>query len=499
MLTARQRYLRKLWVAGLGLLIAVTVAYGWVRLTTDGIVDDSAENVAASTTGDDSVAGAAAGGGATAALVLAILAAASRFVDPARSAAAFIASPRSEAQEGALAEARKEIGSLLNQAGVPTARSMVIFVDDLERSRPPSAIDICEVANQLLDHPGVFVVYLADMAKIASTVEIKYKDYAQRPAHHHHAGPGGISPADDPVSHGLVDRGPGPHEQPARSQHSNGWWGRAYMEKMVQIQIDIPELDRAAGSDLLRLITTQSRAAAARRQEDQRMRSAFSWPGVIARPIKTVAGWLEARRKRTLVERLYRLVEENREAGALDTASFEVEARQQGIGDDMIGRVIQRNTEESETYRAAEAVAVAYLPNNPRAIKRLANRLRFEAEVSDELSLMFGPALSPDPRLVGKWAVLTTRWPALTESLRAGQADLTELENIPAAELPDRLSRYVRPGVAGHEIDDLTRLITTEPHFGDTVDQFVYHRLAPAGDPVTSTGGPPRPEPTHPS
>ena len=510
MLTARQRYLRKLWVAGLGLLIAVSVAYGWVRITTDGIVDGTEETTEtadgaateASDDGEDSVAGAAAEGGASAALVLAILAAASRFVDPARSAAAFIASPRSEAQEGALTEARKEIGSLLNQAGVPTARSMVIFVDDLERSRPPSAIDICEVANQLLDHPGVFIVYLADMAKIASTVEIKYKDYARWAAPTQPSAAVGTA-VDSEEADDDAENGDRPDRDPHVAHHGNGWWGRAYMEKMVQIQIDIPELERAAGSHLLRLITAQSRAAADRRQDEERLGNQFSWLATIARPIAAVTGWFEDRRKRTLVERLYRLVDENSDGGEIDVQAVETEARQKGFDDELVGRVIRRTTEVSETYRAAEKVAVAYLPNNPRAIKRLANRLRFESEVADELSRLFRLQSSTDPRLVGKWAVLTTRWPALAEALKAGRVDLADLEKLKPKELPDQLQPYVRPGVAGHEMAHLAQLLTDEPRFGPAIDQFLYHRLAPVDANetanVTTTGEPPRPEPTHPS
>ncbi len=468
MLTGRQRYRRKLWVTTLGFFIAITVAYGWVRLTTDGIVDGNDDTAAQSADDTNSVAGAAAEGGAGAALVLAILAAASRFVDPARSAAAFIASPRSEAQEGSLNEARKEIGRLLNQAGVPTTRTMVIFVDDLERSRPPSAIDICEVANQLLDHPGVFIVYLADMTKIASTVEIKYRDYAGSSGTSHRPGRAGR-----PGDNGSGDPGD------EIGHHGNGWWGRAYMEKMVQIQIDIPELDRAAGSDLLQRITAQSRAAATRRQQEQRKPEGFSWAPFVTSPIRAAGTWLETRRKRVLVERLYRLVDSNRQGGSLDVDSFENAAAEQGIDPTMVGRVIHRHSDESETYRAAEAVAVDYLPNNPRAIKRLANRLRFEAEVSDELGLMFDPQSWIDPRLVGKWAVLTTRWPSLAEALRAGRIRVEELEIMMRDELAERLDDHVRPGVADHEIDHLTGLLTTEPRFGDSIDWFLYHRLVP--------------------
>ncbi len=493
MLTARQRYWRKLWVAGLGILIAVTVAYGWVRLTTDGIVDAADDGSAQSDEGDDSVAGAAAEGGAGAALVLAILAAASRFVDPARSAAAFIASPRSEAQEGALNEARKEIGSLIRHAGVPSTRSMVIFVDDLERSRPPSAIDICEVANQLLDHPGVFIIYLADMAKIASTVEIKYKDYAQWASPRHRADEAG-GPDGNGAKRGKEERS---DAGAAPANNGNGWWGRAYMEKMVQIQIDIPELNQTAGADLLRLITANSRAAAIR-QEEERQRRGISWSAMVGPVTGAVADWYRNRRKRLLVERLYQLVDRNRDGGSLDVEGFRTDAEKVGLDPDLIGRVIQRNAGESETYRAAEAIAVHYLPNNPRAIKRLANRLRFEAEVSDELGLMFGPDSRVDPRLVGKWAVLTTRWPALTEALRSGRLDWQDLESSPQTDdLADRLRQHVRPGVAHHEIDQITALLAAEPPFGDTIDTFLYHRLAPP--PRSTTDEAHQPEPVPPS
>src|SRR6266511_2920595 len=47
-------------------------------------------------------------------------------------------------------------------------RRFVIFVDDLERCRPPRAVEVCEVASQLLGHPNVVTVLVADMATIAT-------------------------------------------------------------------------------------------------------------------------------------------------------------------------------------------------------------------------------------------------------------------------------------------------------------------------------------------
>jgi KAP family P-loop domain len=138
----------------------------------------------------------------------------------AQAASSFIDDPQSEAARGSMAEVKNQLGAIVKQA-TKGGRRIVIFVDDLERCRPPKAVDVCEVATQLLAHPQVVTVLLADMRAVAAAAAIKYAELEGRYA-------------------------------PATSQDRNGddgraSYGRAYLEKVVQLEFRIP-----AGRDLVK-------------------------------------------------------------------------------------------------------------------------------------------------------------------------------------------------------------------------------------------------------
>jgi hypothetical protein len=111
-----------------------------------------------------------------------------------------------------MAAVRRQLGELIGQAA--RNRRIVIFVDDLERCRPPRAVEVCEVATQLLNHPRVVTVLLADMQAISAAAAIKYADLEGRYA------PGGDF--DD------------------ASATTFAAYGRSYLEKIVQLQFRIP-------------------------------------------------------------------------------------------------------------------------------------------------------------------------------------------------------------------------------------------------------------------
>jgi hypothetical protein len=96
----------------------------------------------------------------------------------------------------------------------------VIFVDDLERCRPPSSVEVCEVAARLLNHPGVITVLIADMNAVAAAAASKYADLASRYA------------ADG--------------SQPSQDADAQTAFGRTYLEKLVQLQFDLPTASREA-------------------------------------------------------------------------------------------------------------------------------------------------------------------------------------------------------------------------------------------------------------
>ena len=71
-------------------------------------------------------------------------------------------------------DVREQLGKIVRQA--THHRRLIVFVDDLERCRPPRAVDIREAATQLLGHPQVVTVLVGDMNAIAAAAAIKYAD-----------------------------------------------------------------------------------------------------------------------------------------------------------------------------------------------------------------------------------------------------------------------------------------------------------------------------------
>jgi hypothetical protein len=142
--------------------------------------------------------------------VAAMLEIARRMSSTAGSVARFVADPDSVANFGNIAEVRNQLEKLIAQAR-RGSRRLVLFVDDLERCKPPRGVELLEVVNQLLDHPGVVVVILADMPAVAASADIKYKELAR-----HYSPGGGTRRASD---------------------HS---YGRLYLHKIVQLHFDLP-------------------------------------------------------------------------------------------------------------------------------------------------------------------------------------------------------------------------------------------------------------------
>jgi KAP family P-loop domain len=102
--------------------------------------------------------------------------------------AAFVDDPRSAAATGSMTEVSAQLGELIGEAQEGTRRTwrasqrprFVVVVDDLERCQPPKAVDVCEVAAQLLDHPDVITVLVGDLRVIAASAELKYRDAVER-------------------------------------------------------------------------------------------------------------------------------------------------------------------------------------------------------------------------------------------------------------------------------------------------------------------------------
>jgi KAP family P-loop domain len=214
MLSPEQRWRRRLW---LGILTVVLAAAAVFWPTGDSLLKPLLHPGATlSKLGH----GTAATRLALPLLLVAVIALAQRLAPSIQGIARWIDSPRSEAARGSMQDASRQLQRLINQA-LRDKRRLMIFVDNLERCRPPRAVEVCEVVSQLIGHPEVVTVLIGDMDTIALSAEIKYAALESLSL----GTPGTPGPGAAPR---ITGRGP------------VGSYGREYLEKLIQIQLRLP-------------------------------------------------------------------------------------------------------------------------------------------------------------------------------------------------------------------------------------------------------------------
>jgi hypothetical protein len=358
----------------------------------------------------------------------------------AKSVGEFVRDPQSTAKTASMDEVRQQLGKLIRQ-GTPRRSKFVIFIDDLDRCRPPRAVDLLEAVNQLLDHKDVVVVLMADMQIVAQCVEIKYASLA------------------------MTDTPPEQNRQSVRFS-TYGW---NYLQKIVQLQFDFPvypvRMIRTMIEDLARHIpeVPEFRPFSACLRLPMRAYEAivrnlqFSRPSAIILVlvgIVSISWWnnlhpylpryifeimavpsmlglvmigiggifsiILTRRRRRIDQQIRARIA----AGERDFSKIEAEVRRvnrersskkDGWMDGLLReRLLKYIEDESELQREAEAEVMRYTAPMPRHAKRLLNRLRLLLFIAHERK-MFGGKPRLSPRHIGRWAVLGDRWPELSQ------------------------------------------------------------------------------------
>ena len=141
----------------------------------------------------------------------------------------FVQSPDKAAEVGAIASAEKQLRDLISQATWRGNR-FVVFVDDIERCKPPRSIDVLDAVNQLMSQKGVVVVFLGDMSAVAASAQLKYKDIADI-----------FVP-----SAGIAQTGP---------DRGKEAFGRLYLQKIIQFQFDLPIPPMSRVEEYMRRLT----------------------------------------------------------------------------------------------------------------------------------------------------------------------------------------------------------------------------------------------------
>jgi hypothetical protein len=153
------------------------------------------------------------------------------FFKVSESVGSYVDAPRSAAAHGTLAEVRDQLGRIMRQAQRcargGAKRRVVIFVDDLERCPPDKALDMCEVVSQLLAHPDMVTVLVADLDLLETAAAARYRPL-----------------------------GAGSSESSASSEV-----GQEYLQKLIQLRFNLPPLDRETIASALTSASSPSSAS----------------------------------------------------------------------------------------------------------------------------------------------------------------------------------------------------------------------------------------------
>ncbi len=505
MLNSRERWRRRLLIGVVALLISITA------LSVHPI-RDAVRSLPGMSHGGAST-------GSLAGLLIILTLLTQRLFAALESTANFVDDPASEAAHGSIADVRDQLGRLVAQA-LPNGR-LVVFVDNLERCDPQRAMDVCEVANQLLSHPNVTTVFVADMHVIATAAEDKFRDAS-----------------------------------------AEGDAGGRYLEKLVQLQITLPP---PKGHDLKRLLTkldpvdSDHTAAKARERapgeqpassggERQAKRLSALAGTILDAPsdapflvvqdpliglpalalgalagckIASLLGAFDAGQSQVerllglpsvtstaklmtagalafegavlvclLVAALLRRHRRRRNAlrrHAIDRRLREiVDARQgRGLSEHEIIESLQLEPEEEDIARpliwsylidhadelqAVEACIVQYAPGLPRGAKRMLNHARLLTGIAHARGLFQGqPSL--DPVHLGAWIALSEHWPAIARETQRRHGFLGDLQRlVEDRQLFDESLRDMGEG----KVDELVQLLKAAPRLGLLASRLVH-------------------------
>ncbi len=430
------------------------------------------------------------------------------------SVANMVRNRQAEAGTGSVDRVREQLNLLIDDA-LPKGSRLVVFVDDLERCRPPGAIDLLEGVNQLLCQPQVVTVICADIPAVAAQAEIKYAAMVKTQ--------GNRSPA----------------------------YGRLYLQKIIQLQFDLPEPSEEAMKGMLARLADPEPSSS--NPDARGIAAAELGAPAPPRPFAGVREWASSRVQLlgyplalliglALVGELAALLPSPYREWALSVHSFLLLAllmgaflvRQWWRREQKAAQVLQGQrgaidsvlrsgksadqlasppaTSLSKTQWSAlvkerkqlqiindssyfrQAVEVASqpgtLPGLPRHARRLLNRLRLLVFIAYQKGL--GRSVPPiEPRHVGKWAVLQERWPEVASRVGEEPEFMASLEEAAFEEEGETWQSVLDtiPAVLD-DTEDLRRFCREGALLGGVVRSLVRFEAAEEGRMASWDGKP---------
>jgi hypothetical protein len=407
----------------------------------------------------------------------------------AEDAAHFVDDPRSEAARGSMAQVKEQLGDLIKQAR--RSGRLVIYVDDLERCAPARALEVCEVANQLLSHEGVVTILVADMHTVAAAAEARHPsqdadgaDAGRRflekivqlqvalpPPHREHIR---RLLRGDPPDHAFTQAPSMATTLRARNARVPQSVAESFAETIVRASDRLgPEVAGIALTTLTVLVTGGVLAT----------RAGFAVATLITSPFLVLGaahGFLSWRDRAARVEEksIRRIIQlavaeqlphEQLERRVLDGR----EPRYQALALDVLESFRLDNTPQ---LRRVVNEVLKYPAALPRGAKRMLNHARLMTQIARDREI-FGGAPRLTPEHLGEWIVLAERWPQIAQRVSAQPLVMTQLEDAHnEAAVAEILAAHGLPMPTAP--DDLIALLHADPRLSEVVTRLVHFEPA---------------------
>ena len=249
-------------------------------------------------------------------------------------------------------------------------QKLVIFIDDLDRCKPPKAVDIIQAINQYLDCPGCIFVIGMDSSAVVASIEIKYKKLFNKIKSENAES---VSP------------------------------GRFFLDKIVQVSFHIPEVTEKSMKEMVSSIACSKGVVLKSKKID----------------IKTELP--EIKRTSSSDEKILQDNGPLAKDSVKSAFSGSKKKMQDLIKHDLIVKPDIASYNRGD-IRNAILIGSRLLKNNPRQYKRFINQFRLMIFICQEKELLRERIISDSSEglnleRLAIWVAWTIRWPDLVKNL----------------------------------------------------------------------------------
>jgi len=432
----------------------------------------------------------------------------------AQSAASFVRDPGAQAATGSMGEVGHQFAKLV-RAATRGRRRLVIFIDDLDRCSPDRALQVCETASLLLAVPGVVTVLLGDLTALRTYAA---EHLASGDTAAGRAGVLGNRSALDRYARSFLDKivqldfalppsggralatvlessaaaSETPEARPVGRRTGRGGLGRV-QRALTWLYEHICGRPRryfafvgiTTGILIVLVIILASI------DPNLNNNNKTDWEEVlgIIWTLLTITAWWVAG-VGTFIQSLRRRRARKRTAQIDDTIRTTTPGPDKASDETIKDVVAQSVTEASarlidqrvrrasveRLVREGNVELLDYLPDVPRAVKRVANRHYLLSSVAVSRKMLGGtPELTPSH--LAKWALIMERWPEVASEIIRDPAAAAKLEQASEASSNGATGAPLVPLQDASEIpefDELVRLLHDPVRIGSVAERLVF-------------------------